>query len=229
MKLVLLRPEPGASATAARAAAAGLDAVISPLFEGRPVAWTPPDPAKFDAVFLTSANSVRYAGAGLERYRHLPVHAVGGATAATARDAGFICVRAGSGDAASLLEDVAAGPHRRLLHLCGAHRRSIAAPVMRIREIVVYEMAAVAALLPEAWAALRAGAAALVHSPRAASRLCELVDAAGVDRSGVSLVAISGEAAQAAGIGWRGVKAATEPTDAAMLAIARSLCDKAAS
>ena len=45
-RLLVLRPEPGASATVERARALGLDAVAMPLFEVEPVAWDAPDPAR---------------------------------------------------------------------------------------------------------------------------------------------------------------------------------------
>lgn len=226
MKLLVLRPQPGASATARRAAEAGLDAVIAPMFVARPLAWAPPDPGGFDALLMTSANAARHGGTGLARYRHLPVHAVGETTAAAARDAGFDQVTAGTGDAEALVALVAAGPHRRLLHLCGVHHRSGGNPVLQIKPVAVYATDAATLLDPRAEAACRAGAVALVHSPRAAALFGRLVDAAGVPRGGVSIVAISEAASGQAGAGWRGVVASPAPVDGSMLAIARGLCDK---
>ena len=68
-KVVVLRPEPGASATLARAKAAGIDAVAIPLFEVVPVAWDAPDPSSVDALLLTSANAARHGGAAQRRAR----------------------------------------------------------------------------------------------------------------------------------------------------------------
>ena len=48
-RIVVLRPEPGASATVARAEAAGLEAVSIPLFEAVPVDWAIPDAGLFTA------------------------------------------------------------------------------------------------------------------------------------------------------------------------------------
>ena len=42
-RLIVLRPEPGASATMERARERGLDPVAMPLFEIEPVAWHAPD------------------------------------------------------------------------------------------------------------------------------------------------------------------------------------------
>ena len=44
-KLLLLRPEPGLSASAERARAIGLDVIACPLFRVEPVEWAAPDPA----------------------------------------------------------------------------------------------------------------------------------------------------------------------------------------
>src|SRR5690349_3328000 len=88
-RLLVLRPEPGASATAERAKALGLDPLVVPLFEVEPVEWQAPEPAGFDGLLLTSANAVRQAGVQLERLRGLKAYAVGGATAEAARKAGF--------------------------------------------------------------------------------------------------------------------------------------------
>ena len=80
--ILILRPEPGASATAAKARALGLEPIIAPLFETRAVAWDAPDAALYEAIMMTSANAARHAGAKLTALTHLPLYA-GGATTAT--------------------------------------------------------------------------------------------------------------------------------------------------
>ena len=65
-KLLLLRPEPGLSASAERARALGLEVIACPLFAIEPVEWEAPDPADYDALLLTSANAVRHGGHGLD-------------------------------------------------------------------------------------------------------------------------------------------------------------------
>jgi uroporphyrinogen-III synthase len=62
----------------------------------------------------------------------------------------------------------------------------------------------------------------LVHSPRAGSRLGELVP----EKGDVAIVAISKAAADAAGTGWDRVAVAEKPTDEAVLALAADLCNK---
>ena len=57
--IAVLRPEPGNTATAAWLAAAGFTVRRLPLFEVRPIDWSPPDPADHDAIVFTSANALR--------------------------------------------------------------------------------------------------------------------------------------------------------------------------
>ena len=79
--LIVTRPEPGNSSTVERARAMGLDARAIPLFAARPLDWTPPAAANFDALLFTSASAARLAGAGLASLSPLPAYAVGAATA----------------------------------------------------------------------------------------------------------------------------------------------------
>ena len=219
-RLVILRPEPGASATAARARAIGLDAIAMPLFEVEPAAWEVPEPGGFDALLLTSANAVRTGGGGLERLLGLPVYAVGEATAAAALDAGFKVAASGDGGVEQLLGAMPAG--LRLLHLCGEQRVEPEAS-LAITAIPVYRSAELP--MPSEFARI-GGQVAAVHSPRSGRRLAELADRAGVDRGTVRIAAISPAAASAAGPGWERCEAAQSPGEAALLALAARLCDK---
>ena len=116
MKVLILRPQPGADETAGRARALGLAPVVAPLFAVRPLAWEAPDPAGFDAVMLTSASAARQASDGLTPFRQLPCYTVGEATAAAADEAGFADIRVGADDGAALLMMMAAdGVARALL------------------------------------------------------------------------------------------------------------------
>lgn len=209
-KLLVLRPQPGADATAARARALGLEPVVAPLFEILPMDWLPPDPAHHDALLFTSASGVRAASEGLTRFAHLPVVTVGEATAEAARAIGLNVVETGEGDGAAV---VAATRFARLLHLAG--RRHVPLDPARVTSVAVY---AAEALPPPP---LPTEGVALLHSGRAARRLGAIV----AQRGGYSLVAISKAVADAAGGGWRSVVAADRPADAAMLALAARLCE----
>lgn len=222
--ILVLRPEPGASETAARAREMGLDAVVAPLFVVSQLAWHPPDPARFDAILLTSANAARHGGEGLGRFAALPCYAVGEATAAAAAKAGFESVEAGATDGGAVLAEMAAGGVRRVLHLCGRDRIALEHCELAIEAHAVYAAEAVEALPDEAGAALSDGVIALIHSPRAGAVFGRLVDDAGLPRSAIRLAAISSAAATSAGAGWGRVAAAPSPTDEALLEVAAKLC-----
>jgi uroporphyrinogen-III synthase len=216
-RLFVLRPEPGASATLQRAAAMGIQAVALPLFAMEPLDWSVPDPRRFDGLLLTSANAVRQAGAALSRLQALPVYAVGDVTAAAARDSGFDVVQTGTGGVNALLAPIPTGT--RLLHLCGQHRRQPVDPRAEIIAVPVYRSRA---LPPPPGLSELAGQAVAVHSPRAATRLAELV--AEPLRASVRLAAISNAAAEVCGAGWEAVATATAPSDTELLALAARLC-----
>jgi uroporphyrinogen-III synthase len=214
-RVLVLRPEPGATATVRRARARGLDAIGIPLFEIEPVPWKAPEPNRFDGLLLTSANAVRGAGDRLHSLRGLPVYAVGEATADAAREAGFDIKSVGEDGIDRLLHSIE--PELKLLHLCGEHRKAPSDPTQQIIAVTVYRASERDADLT----AVR-DAVALVHSPRAARRLAELVG----DRDQIAIAAISEAAASAAGNGWQSVHFAESPNDDALLALAARLCNK---
>ena len=213
--VVVLRPEPGNTRTAAALRALGLEVRQVPLFGALPVDWTPPDPAGFDGLLLTSANAVRHGGAGLDPFKRLPVVAVGAATAAAASEAGFAVAVTGAEDARAVVAEARDRGFARLLHLAGRER----APTEDgVEAITVYasDAASVAADVTRSFE----DAVVLVHSARAAARLAELVDGAGADRSRIALVAISRAVGDAAGTGWADLAIAPEPSDSAVVATA---------
>lgn len=214
-RVLVLRPEPGASETVRKARERGVETMSIPLFEIEPVEWSAPDAAGFDGLLLTSANAVRHGGEQLQKVRALKVYAIGEATALAARDAGFEVAATGEAGIDRLLDGIA--PDLNLLHLGGADRRLPPRPRQRIISIVAYR--AKPAPAPDLSAA--PGSVVLIHSPRAGKRFAELVS----ERDSTVIVAISPAAAEAVGAGWEGVEAAEHPTDDALLALAARLCD----
>ncbi len=174
-----------------------------------------PEPARFDGLLLTSANAVRSAGPQLQSLRGLAAYAVGEATAAAARDAGFDIAATGNAGVDLLLASI--DPGLRLLHLCGEDRRAPAGARQSITPLVVYR----ARPIDHPALGNIEGCVALIHSPRAGQRFAELVD----KRGGVAIAAISAAAAAAVGHGWRAVEAADTPDDDALLALAERLCN----
>ena len=221
MTILILRPQPGADESAARAREMGLDPVVAPLFTLRPLAWNPPDPAGFDAVLLTSASAARLAGGGMTPFLGLPCYAVGGRSAEAARDAGFAAVREGPADGAALLSLMADERVRSAFHPCGREHLVWNDTSVAVASIPVYAADALDRLPGAAAEAIAAGAVALLHSPRAAALFSALV---GPLRPGIRIAAISRAAAEAAGEGWRSRDHASEPRDHALLELAAKLC-----
>jgi uroporphyrinogen-III synthase len=213
-RLLVLRPEPGATVTVKRARDRGLDAAAVPLFEVEPLGWKAPDPSPYDGLLLTSANAIRHGGEELAKLRGLPAYCVGEATAEAAREARFNIVATGDRGVDQLLGSIE--PGLKLLHLCGEDRREpanagsiTAIPVYRAKELEHPDLS------------LARGTVALIPSPRAGRRFAELIS----DRGSIAIVAISPAAAESAGTGWKVVETAAEPNDDALLALAARLCN----
>lgn len=126
-RVLVTRPEPGASETARRLEVLGFLPIKLPLHEIRSL---PVDlgalPKNVAAVAITSANAIRHAPVEVvERLKHLPCFAVGASTATAAADAGFLKVINGGGDAEALAELVVGQPSGGgpVAYLCGKVRR----------------------------------------------------------------------------------------------------------
>lgn len=221
---LILRPEPGAGETARRARALGLEPIVAPLFEVRPIAWSAPVPAAYDAVMLTSANAARRGGDPLSPFLTLPCWAVGEASAEAALARGFVDVRTGPGDGAALLGIMVEAGVRTVFHPCGVDHLPLDHPPLRIDRIAVYDAQAARSLSPATLTALDADALALLHSPRAAHLFASLL---GARRAEVRIAVLSEAVAQAAGKGWRSVAVAETSRDAALLELAAKLCQTA--
>ena len=219
-RIVVLRPEPGASETVAHAEARGLDATAIPLFAVEAIAWQAPAADGFDALLLTSANAVRFGGDQLASLRGLPVHAVGRATADAARDAGFDLASSGEAGVERLLGSLEGD--LKLLHLSGEDRTTSDGARQSITVQAVYRSRTIE---PKPCVDCAADAAVLIHSRRAAELFARLAAEQNLDRSRTRIIAISKAVADAAGAGWKTVEAAEQPTDDALLALAERLCD----
>ena len=223
--VLAIRPEPGLAATLAAGRAAGLEMIGAPLFAIRPRAWTPPPARGFDALLIGSANALRHAGPGLAAFAHLPVLAVGEATAAHARAAGFTIGAQGAGGLQAVLDSLrgAAGP-RHLLRLAGEEHVALAAPPqVRIETRIVYA-AEPQPLEPDAAAAIAGGAVVLLHSAAAARQFASECDRLALPRARLALAALGPRVLEAAGIGWAALACAAQPAEPALLALARDLC-----
>jgi uroporphyrinogen-III synthase len=216
MRVLVVRPQPGAAATAARVTALGHAPLLHPLLATEPADWTLPATPP-DAVILTSAAAVRLAGPQAQSLLHLPALCVGTATAAAARAAGWTDVQAqdqmGPGTVQALLDGATAGPHRHLLHLAGEDRTATQVPPGLTVEVVILYRAVLQPLplLPDA-------TAVLLHSPRTARQFASEWDRLGGQRAEIAVHAISAATLAAAGPGWRAAHTAAHPDNDALLA-----------
>ena len=221
--LVIVRPEPGNEASTAAAHAAGLDARSWPLFEVVAKSWEAVPPEDYDALLIGSMQVFLHGGRGLGALRGLPVYAVGEATAAAARSAGFDVAATGTGSLQALLGQVDPR-HRRLLRLTGQERVALTVPAgVTVDERVVY-ISQPRPLPAELEALLRDPAIVLLHSAEAAHHLTAECVRRAIRRAPIRLAALSSRIAAAAGDGWGEVAAAALPEDKALLALARQMC-----
>lgn len=227
--LIVIRPEPGCSATVATARGMGLEAHGFPLFAISPLDWDPPEPAAIDALLIGSANSIRHGGAELARFIGRPIYAVGEVTAQVARDAGFTIAASGAGGLQSLLDGQIDPAHRLLLRLGGRERVSLTPP----SHITLIERIAYASEplpMPAALAALLGGpCVVLLHSAEAARHFANECARTGLSRSHLTLATIGARVTAAAGPGWASATSAEQPDETALLALARQLCQSATS
>jgi uroporphyrinogen-III synthase len=139
-RVLITRPEPGASRTAKRLAAFGCEPVLLPLTEIRPLPAELPGEIAFDAVAVSSANALRHAQpALLRRLRGAPVFAVGRRTAEAASGAGLAPLTVGPGEGEGLAALMARriAPGSRVVYLCGRVRSPAFETVLKAASIPV--------------------------------------------------------------------------------------------
>jgi uroporphyrinogen-III synthase len=225
--ILVTRPEPGASGTATRLAAAGWRPVIAPFLTVQPCAPRLPAPDGLLAVLAPSGNA---AAALPESHHGLPLLAVGDATAERARAAGFATVHSAAGDASALtalavrLLDPARGA---LLLACGMGQGEGLATMLRrdgfrVHRRTVYIARGVRRFPPAAAAALGEGLhAALFFSAETARVFARLLPRGLLPAlAGVEALVIGSDAAAALQhLPWCGVRVAVRPTQDGVLAL----------
>lgn len=221
--IVVVRPEPGCTATVEAARTLGMAAVGFPLFDVAPVPWQLPPATGYHGLLAGSANVFRHGGAGLRTLAGLPVHAVGEATAVAAREAGFDVAGVGMGGLQHIGRDL---PPGRYLRLAGEQHVTLEpSHGAAVDTVVVY--AAPALPVPPALATrLAAGTVVLLHSGEAARHFAGECDRLGIDRGRIALACLAPRIAQVAGSGWESVGVAAERTDPALLALAKEICQR---
>ncbi len=226
LPVIVTRAEPGASETAARLEAMGVQALVSPVLSVQSDASVAlPDLSTVSGLVFTSANGVR---TFVERSndRSHAAWSVGPATAAAAREAGFDQVFESAGNAVDLANFIAAhatpGP-KPLLHVANAAAKgdlksTLAELGFTVTFAPLYAMQPAAVLAPGAVNALEAGQACivLVHSAKGAERFATLID--DLDFQNTFAVAISDAAlAPLADLPLTGRYTATNPNEDGLL------------
>jgi uroporphyrinogen-III synthase len=220
LPLVVIRPEPGNAATCAAARAVGLEPVAAPLFEIEAVGWDAPA-EDFDAILAGSANVFRHGGAGLARFSHVPVIAVGETTAAAARSAGFAVARVGEG---GLQPVVATLPPGNYIRIAGEDRVMLVAPEgVRIVTVVAYA-ARKRAVTDALGARLEHGAVVLLHSGEAARHFAQECERLGIPKESLHLACLAPRIAELAGNGWGTLAVAAGRTDKEVLELGARMC-----
>jgi uroporphyrinogen-III synthase len=227
MQLLALRPEPGLSATLAKARARGLSTTGHALSEIRAVAWDCPDPTAIDGLLIGSANAFLHGGPNLALLTPKPVYAVGAATAAAAQAAGFTVARMGSGGLQGVLDTITGPAH--LLRIAGEEHVPLDPPAdVTITPVIAYRSVALP-LDPVAPLLAAGDVLVLLHSAATARHFAAECDRLSLERSTIALAALGPRIAEAAGSGWRAAHLAAQPDEAALLEMVFDLCQNSRS
>ncbi len=223
-RLLALRPEPGLAATLAKARDLGLPVTGHPLSAIRPLAWDCPDPADIDGLLIGSANAILHGGPHLAELTAKPVFAVGEATAAAARAAGFTVALTGSGGLQGVLDAVP--PPCHLLRIAGEEHVPLTPPPgVTFAEVIAYRSETLP--LDPATPLLASGEAlVLLHSAATAAHFAAEVDRLHLDRTRITLAALGPRIAAAAGEGWAAIHTAATPDERSLLQLAFDLCQE---
>lgn len=222
--IIAIRPEPGLSATIGAGAAVGLGIAGYPLARAVACDWTLPGIDGIDALLIGSANAVRHAGGQIEALRHLPVLAVGEATAEAARQAGLQVEKTGAGGLQLLIDALDPVEPRHLLRLAGREHLKLDLPAhIEVTTRITYAVEHTE-IPPELLELLHSRCAVLLHSAGSAAHFASECERMGVDRSLVTLLTMGLRISSAAGAGWNTVHAAERPEEAALLALAHDIC-----
>jgi uroporphyrinogen-III synthase len=188
LRILITRPRDRAEPLARRLEAQGHEVLVEPLLSVEPLHPGAVPLGDVQAILLTSVNAAHALPRG---GRHLPVLAVGGATAQAARSAGCTTVLEADGEAASLARlvlDRCTPAGGALLHLCGEQVREglaehLTAAGFEVRRQVAYRAHAATELSAHLVDVLHRDRldAVLLLSPRTARTFVELLIAHGLD------------------------------------------------
>ncbi|ACV75784.1 MAG: uroporphyrinogen-III synthase [Zymomonas mobilis] len=228
-KLLILRPEPGATATAKRAEKVGWQVIKTPLATAISIPWSINESLSFDAVMVTSAQAIYHGGSELDKLKDYPLYVVGKATEAAARQAGFQHIVTAEGNGASVLCCLERDKRMRILRLCGEIYKDYDYKNFSLKENtqffikILYRMQNIASLPIEACQALVENAIVLLHSSRFAEQFRLLLAKTDINPDRVQIAVISPAVAEQIGKEWRAMAIAEYPDDTSLLKAAASL------
>lgn len=223
--VIVTRAEPGLSETCARLTDMGYQALPSPALELIACPDEPLDLAGVTDLIFTSANGIRFFCQRSEE-RQQTAWCVGPSTARAAREAGFGDVRASSGNSVDLCNFILAHeapPTGPILHVANAAAagdvlRRLGDQGLEARFSALYETKPTAQMHKTAQSLLenRQAAILLIHSAKGAAAF--RAQAAGLNLSDLTIVAISKAAATPLmGCGARAVVIADAPNEDALI------------
>lgn len=226
VRLLVTRPEPDASETAARLRALDIEAVLSPLLLFETLTTTLPPATGFAALAITSANALRalHDRGEIPRLQALPVYAVGDRSAAVARDLGFAQVVSAGGNLDDLVALLAkAGVDGPVLYptarqQAGDLAKALAPHGVMVITVAVYGMRPADRL----GADLASIDGALFYSRRTAETFAHLAPT-GTDRARPGMLCLSEAVAEPLiAAHFVRVSLADHPSEEAMMALALS-------
>jgi uroporphyrinogen-III synthase len=232
VRLLILRPQPGAAQTAAALRARGHETTIAPVMWIEILSQADLNAGPWGAFLITSANALWGLASQTHReeVRCVPVFTVGERTAEQIRRRGFHSVTSADGNVDDLAKLVAARlkPPARLLYLTGEDRSGDLAGDLRangfaVDTVVVYRAATAKELPQSAIDALADGIDAVLHySRRSAEAYVNAAAHSGVLARALSPthLCLSAQVAEPlADAGATTIKVAPAPNESALLAL----------
>jgi uroporphyrinogen-III synthase len=228
VRLLVTRPEPDASETAARLNALNIETVVDPLLIAETLTTTLPPADGFSALAVTSANALRalHDRGDLPRLLKLPLYAIGDRTAAVAREFGFAEVVSAGGDFGDLVALLAragiAGPvlYPAAKQQAGDLAKALSPHGVMVITVPVYAMTPAARL--DSATDFRALDGALFYSRRTAQTFVSLA-ARAEERTRLGMLCLSEAVAEPLiAAHFVRVSLADHPSEEAMMALALS-------
>jgi uroporphyrinogen-III synthase len=215
--ILITRPEPGATATAARLQAMGHRAIIAPCLSITPLKSSLPESAA--AIIITSSQAIpalplRWAGA--------KIFCVGDATAARLKAAGFSNIESANGDATDLFRLIRRKnlPGTHVLVTGQGHGLDLTAQLRNKNTKIIRRTVYMAKPVPSLPAGLMEEKkidAALFYSAESARAFTRLKPP---NTAGIEALALSPAVAAALhGLPWTKIRVALAPTEADLLAL----------